>query len=359
MRYTKYELNLSKVILMKTAQDYIDALRRGDYFEALEFTGYVHEKYKKLLGKDYIEPDQLTSLYIFELCQTNLNQTDLDKINFLVNYFYHLYDANSQSAGKAEHAITQLARAVSFASVLPQDTVRKFKADDASDVQALLDESSGFIQLQNTHAQAADELQRRINEDWADKRTDKIRAKLKSLTPENQLKLKDGVTRIAREKQSSDYSCPIIDAMGTDKLTVLKRTVKEYKEHLARRMKNEQISELPLPALNRTDAEFTPPKVGNSRTQKLINRYIAINKLDSQLENKNTIDDEVKGFVTAAHQTCQENKPNWIERPFLDKLWDVLSLGIRVALRNRFSKEKQYAAELEEAPKLSPTPGLK
>lgn len=62
------------------AQDYVDALRSGDYLKILEFKAFVVNKhnYLKVVGAD-----ELTALTVYELSQTDINKEDLLVLNFL------------------------------------------------------------------------------------------------------------------------------------------------------------------------------------------------------------------------------------------------------------------------------------
>jgi len=71
----------------KNAQSYIDALRAGDYFTAKNLALYVHKKYGSIAGKPLGEEDILP-LVIYELCQTDINKHDAERLNFIVEYLY-------------------------------------------------------------------------------------------------------------------------------------------------------------------------------------------------------------------------------------------------------------------------------
>lgn len=67
------------------AQDYVDALRRGDFLKALEFRQFIFEKYKNMDNE--MAADTLVQLTVFELSQTDINKDDLTVIGFLDSWF--------------------------------------------------------------------------------------------------------------------------------------------------------------------------------------------------------------------------------------------------------------------------------
>ena len=67
------------------AQDYVDAMRRGDFLKALEFRTFIFEKYKDIDNE--MAADTLVQLTVFELSQTDINKDDLTVIGFLDSWF--------------------------------------------------------------------------------------------------------------------------------------------------------------------------------------------------------------------------------------------------------------------------------
>ncbi|CDZ77753.1 hypothetical protein BN59_02043 [Legionella massiliensis] len=57
---------------MKTAQYFIDALRRGDYFEAVKLAAFVKGKY--FPNDDESGTDVLKPLVIYELCTADIEK---------------------------------------------------------------------------------------------------------------------------------------------------------------------------------------------------------------------------------------------------------------------------------------------
>ena len=74
---------------MATAQDFVNALRAGNYIQALKFYDYVRDKYSHIKNPErnihiIFDDDDLNQCLIYELLQSNLNTHDLPDLNFLV-----------------------------------------------------------------------------------------------------------------------------------------------------------------------------------------------------------------------------------------------------------------------------------
>jgi hypothetical protein len=67
--------------------------------------------------------------------------------------------------------------------------------------------------------------------------------------------------------------------------------------------------------------------------EKLKRRINAMETLQSQLSNISTIDEAVTTHVKEALKVCLENQPTWFEKPFREKLIDILTLGFAVLVR--------------------------
>lgn len=117
----------------------------------------------------------------------------------------------------------------------------------------------------------------------------------------------------------------------------LKGTVPLYLAHLKEKLKEHGVD------IKNINTE-TPPII-----LKLITRYNAINDLDKKIRDIPNLDKEDLEFAKNAIKTCLSNKPDWSERPFLDKLTDVLSFGLKPLYRVFFSKEKNFQESIDHA----------
>lgn len=128
----------------------------------------------------------------------------------------------------------------------------------------------------------------------------------------------------------------------------IKTTTSELFEHLNDKLADEGFifTEQGLASLHKND-ERTP------KQQKLINRHFAMHQLHERIKDKTTLDGGDIEAAERALKTCLNNKPEWSERPFLQKLVDVLSVGMTALYRAFNSKE----TELEEKLSNSLKPG--
>lgn len=121
----------------------------------------------------------------------------------------------------------------------------------------------------------------------------------------------------------------------------LKVIVSEYKEHLANEVKKEGFS-IASGAIQPTAEDIT------TYQQKLINRYNAINELSNIIQGKNSLNATEIKEAKHAVKTCLNNKPEWSERPFLQKLTDGLSLGFKALYRAFYSTESIAEKQIEQ-----------
>lgn len=131
-------------------------------------------------------------------------------------------------------------------------------------------------------------------------------------------------------------------------MLVLKENIHAYKEHLVSKLAERGVEF--IPPLERI-SENTPPIL-----QKMIQRYHAISNIEHSIRNKQSLSKTDMDFAKTQVKTCLENKPDWSERPFLQKLTDVLSLGMKPLYRAYFSKEKDMQSAIEqviEPPKMT------
>lgn len=78
--------------------------------------------------------------------------------------------------------------------------------------------------------------------------------------------------------------------------------------------------------------------------EKLKKRIDAIEALEINLDSISTVDDAMTKTKEAL-RICLENQPTWLEKPFLEKLIDILTLGIAPLIRYVFGTEESRATE--------------
>ena len=143
------------------------------------------------------------------------------------------------------------------------------------------------------------------------------------------------------QEQEKVVHCAQIQAVLIGLLPICKKqqeikvAVKEYSEYLSKKATNEDL--------------FNDYSVSHEKTTKrgkLEKRYIAISKLNKDIKDKDFLDDNDIKNAKDALSICLDNKPNWSERSFLQKLTDVLSMGFKPLYRAFFSKEKELEKKL-------------
>lgn len=122
----------------------------------------------------------------------------------------------------------------------------------------------------------------------------------------------------------------------------IKTTVSELKNHLENKIGKEMAFIIDGEGnLVELSSKITP------KNEKLAMRYKAIFELDKTIKDKSNLSAEDIEKAKKALKTCLNNKPEWSERPFLQKLTDVLSIGFKPLYRAFFSKEKELEKKLE------------
>nr|WP_141650478.1 hypothetical protein [Legionella massiliensis] len=126
---------------------------------------------------------------------------------------------------------------------------------------------------------------------------------------------------------------PELDPKILEKNRRLIEIIEDYSGFLQAKIEKEGI--------NRDDQDLSPIQ------EKLVNRAEALEAfLRVSEESANT--KPLIADATSAFKTCLANQPDWSERPFLQKLTDVLSLGIKPIYRTFFSQEAKHLAKLSD-----------
>ena len=107
----------------------------------------------------------------------------------------------------------------------------------------------------------------------------------------------------------------------------IKSTIEEYYKHLGDKLSAEGIT------AQDKSFEYSP------KQNKLIARYKAIQNVHNNIKNNTELTSDEINSVKEAVEECINNRPDWSERPFLQKLTDVLSLGLKPLYRAFLSKE--------------------
>lgn len=123
-------------------------------------------------------------------------------------------------------------------------------------------------------------------------------------------------------------------------MNVLTNTLPAYKDHLENKLKENGVG-IPPPK--------EMPEETSSMVKKMVTRYQAVLDLGEKIKDKESLTAGDMKFAKEQINKCLNNRPDWSERPFLQKLTDVLSIGIKPLYRAFFSKEKELQKTMEQS----------
>lgn len=116
----------------------------------------------------------------------------------------------------------------------------------------------------------------------------------------------------------------------------------DYHTLLLKKLAKEQIQ------FNSNDSIKNLPASISSKQQKLITRYEVIAELHQQIQGKSRLDEHDITNVREAVNICKRNQPDWMERSLLQKITDILTLGIKPLYRMFFAPEVRLSDEIEK-----------
>lgn len=329
---------------MSDLRIYIQALRNGEFFKALKIVTAISDKYTRINDGELVGGEELLPLLILELCKEGVQASDLDHLNLLYNY---IASDNSLMNGRLGYAMSVLSMAIPVAIMMQEmcassDAPLKFTQNDIhqiilktpQDIEDFVQSTSPFSQLtslcqQEKHYRdyrsildnTLDQPQLQQRFDAMDEQTWKNFEKdLRSFEKEE---------RFAQEKEKRF-------AQSTMQL---KEKLMEYKNHLHAKLLEADVI-ISGKAFLCLSGEMTP------KLEKLIKRYKTITALDIKKLDLERAEDVHK--VSLAVETCKKLAPDWLERTMLQKITDILSIGIRPLLRMFFSKEPRFTGQIEE-----------
>ncbi|MBA2657347.1 MAG: hypothetical protein H0U70_10285 [Tatlockia sp.] len=146
---------------------------------------------------------------------------------------------------------------------------------------------------------------------------------------------------------------------STDVVSIkIKTIVNNLKDHLASKLEKEHLiaADSSDPGEESFSGSLSSEKL-TAKQDKLLKRYDAIFKLSKRLESKSSFEESDMKATKDALQTCLSNKPDWSERPFLQQLTDICSLGFKALYRAYFSEESKLEKKLENTLN-HPKPGM-
>ncbi|CDZ78992.1 hypothetical protein BN59_03307 [Legionella massiliensis] len=316
---------------MPQAQDYIDALRNHDYFKVLELADFVNNKYagiKQEGGGEAIGADELVQLTIYELCQTDINAEDIEKIRFLFSYIsYH----NSLAIGPYGFKAVSFAMPVSFALAAKNApgfaaAMATVEINNKQEFKNFLKNESPFstflnqVNYDNEYGAITSPLSEEALVEY-----------VATMPAESFMVFQTNINALANEDIIVD--CPIIKTIETR--DTVKNTIDALLRHLETKLASQGV----------IDAQKSGLSV---KQEKLLNRYSAVYDLRDYCKDKLIFSEEDRAKVQGVLSVCLENDPSWFERTLIDKISDVLSLGLKPIYRCFFSVESNYRKTLDD-----------
>lgn len=327
---------------MSSPQQYIDALKRKDYNEALKLLDYVNLKYAGITGSKELGQDDILPLVIYELCQTDLSEKDVESLHFFSEYIFH-YDV---AAGKVGQNCMTLAQAFPCAVEMKKDPEFKriidgIDLEDKQDVGDLIQEQSDFSRL--TAKITSREVQPLVALFSQQLSEQGLYQEIAQMDNEQLFSFQQSMDRLKKE-QELDFECPLMQARITNITNIsniksqLEDAINSYQIHLEKKLEGILLSADGTPAIIKNDDDFP---------HSLLKRYENIHNLD--IKNIDITDEQQIKKVEAIMQECKDLKPSWEERSLLDKITDVISFGIKPLVRYLTSTQNKIESEISDA----------
>ncbi|WP_287007478.1 hypothetical protein [Legionella sp.] len=321
---------------MDGAQEFVDALREGDYFKALDLSRFINQKYEQM--KKVLGADELVQLGAYELSKTDICEKDILPINFLYNYIqYH----RSLAYGEIGYTLTTFLALINIVLAIKMDvnfqtTIDLTSISDSTQFVSFLQDTSDFSKL----------VERNMNQPgWMVVMTipmnefellesiaamsDNVFENFRRCVQQIQLKL---------HADAVNFFCPLVQAF--ENVSALKENVTSFKLRLQNKLMLEEIKVT-------EKGEVVSPDEPTSKQQKLINRYQALHVLCQELQGKKLFDCKDREMIAGVLEICALNGADWHERDFNQKLTDILSVGLKPFYRAFFSKEAAYQQAID------------
>ncbi|STX40534.1 Uncharacterised protein [Legionella donaldsonii] len=323
---------------MSHVQDYVDALRAGCYFKALELAAFVSQKYQSM-KKELIGADELVPLGIYELSQTDINKNDIPAINFIYNYLqYHRYLVNGE---KGYTLMTFLSLASLVLAVKEDEELEEVTAattiDNAEQLKFFLQDNSDFSRLITRKADHSRKWIDIMSQPLAEV---DLAKEIETMSNQRFANLEKELGQLGQQlaKEKVHFFCPLIQRRKQAQM--VKEALAAFRDHLQDKLEKEGV-------LFSTDGEMVLLIEPTTKQQKLINRYQIIAVLVEQMKDKTVFSYGDKQVIVKAMEICYYNSPSWQERVFFQKATDVFSGGLKPLYRSLFSQEKLYKQNIE------------
>lgn len=328
---------------MVEAQKHIEALRKGDYYAAIKLVDFISNKYVNIVrksGGSVLAQDDILPLVIYELCQTDINVEDLEALNFFVEYVsYHRIGTgsvgyNSFTLAQAFPHVIEMKKDTSFKSIMAGVDI-----EDHHDIKEFVRDTSAFSQLNIKISKLEEQpllalISRQLDEQA-------LAQKVNQMDIDQFITFQQSIESLKREKELK-FNCPlIVKREKREQLrSLLIHYVNEYKEHLIQKLAKSGLY------ISAGKNSFSIQSDQDAFPKKLYDRYQIIEELD--IANIDITKSEDIEKVGQALECCKSMRPSWMERGLLQKITDVLSLGIVPLIRSFTSKQNKLESELDE-----------
>jgi hypothetical protein len=128
----------------------------------------------------------------------------------------------------------------------------------------------------------------------------------------------------------------------------IKEIIQDYTEHLQMKIAREGIL---LPTDKHEPVGI--PEGASEYQKKLITRYNSMLDVNNTIKSPLTCESTNK--IKEGLIICNTSSPTWSEKPFITKLTDILSLGLKPLLRSYFSSEATYQKSLNSELRQGPS----
>ncbi|MDI9818603.1 MULTISPECIES: hypothetical protein [unclassified Legionella] len=322
---------------MNQAQDFVDALRSGHYLRALELAIFINSKYTRI--KSQIGADELIPLGVYELSQTDLDESDMSAINFLYNYiFYH----DELTQGEEEYMLMTLLSLVSMVLVIKEDqtferTIRSVTIENDRQLKDFLKDDSAFSKLIEQHVKEAEKWLKAMMSPLSKM---ELLKKIEAMEERIFSNFESDINRLKQQLSATkiNFSCALLESRIQTR--VLKEIVSEFKLHLLSKLEKAGI-------ILTNEDELVLLTDPNTKQLKLMHRYGAIVSLEAQIKEKILFEPEDKDKIEIIIKYCNDNETKWKEREFNQKCTDVLTGGLKPLYRRFFKKETLYKQKID------------
>ncbi|WP_040916157.1 hypothetical protein [Legionella tunisiensis] len=319
---------------MSNAQDYVDALRAGCYFKALELAAFVSQKYQSM-KKDPIGADDLIQLGIYELSQTDIDKSDIPAINFLYNYLqYHSYLIN----GEKGYSLMTFLSLASFALTIKEDKeyeeiTAAITIENANQLHDFLQDNSDFSILIERNTGCSGKWIKAMCQPVAKEKD--LAKKIEEMDGQIFANFERDLEQLRQQlaKEKIHFFCPLVQRRTQAR--IVKEFLVVFRDHLQDKLEKESI-------IISTEGEIALLIEPTAKQQKLMNRYQVIAVLVEKMKDKIVLSYGDKQVIAKTMEICYYNTPSWQERIFFQKMTDIFSGGLKPLYRTIFSQEKLY-----------------